>query len=112
MELRTPISAHYRVIGSASPHISLDIVVHARTALDDADVVLGPADDCGYYLIAMHNPYDVFSGIPMSTGVVIQMTIKLAEHQGLKVHLLKPLFDVDELPDLLHLGWLLRADTS
>ncbi len=100
------------VIGSDSPHISLDIVAHARTALDDADVVLGPADDGGYYLIAMHNPYDVFSGIPMSTSVVMQMTIKLAERQGLKVHLLKPLFDVDELPDLLRLGRLLRADAS
>ena len=104
---------HTIVIGSDSPHISLDIVAHARTALDHADLVLGPADDGGYYLIAMHNnPYDVFSGIPMSTSVVMQMTIKLAERQGLKVQLLKPLFDVDELPDLLRLGRLLRADAS
>lgn len=103
---------HTIVISSDSPQISLDIVAHARAALDDVDVVIGPADDGGYYLIAMHNPYDVFSGIPMSTSVVMQMTIELVERQGLKVHLLEPLFDVDELPDLVRLGRLLETDTS
>ena len=100
------------VIGSDSPHLTLDIIAHACAALDDADVVLGPADDGGYYLIAMRNPHDVFSGIPMSTNAVMQMTIALAQRQGLKVHLLEPLFDVDELPDLLRLAQLLRADAS
>jgi len=41
------------VIGSDSPHLSQDIVAQARQALNEADVVLGPADDGGYYLIAM-----------------------------------------------------------
>ena len=97
------------VIGSDSPHISRDIVTSARVALDEADVVLGPADDGGYYLIAMRNPYDVFSGIPMSTSVVTPMTIELAQRQGLTVRLLEPLFDVDELPDLWRLARLLEA---
>ena len=100
------------VIGSDSPHISLNIVAQARKALDEADVVLGPADDGGYYLIAMRRPYDVFRGIPMSTSVVAQMTIELAESQGLKVYTLENLFDVDELPDLLRLAQLLEADSS
>ena len=100
------------VIGSDSPQISLDIVTQASQALDEADVVLGPADDGGYYLIAMRKPHDVFSGIPMSTSVVTHMTMELAQRQGLKVHLLAPLFDVDELPDLLRLAQLLRTNTS
>ncbi len=100
------------VIGSDSPQISLDIVTQASQALDEADVVLGPADDGGYYLIAMRKPHDVFSGIPMSTSVVTHMTMELAQRQGLKVHLLEPLFDVDELPDLLRLAQLLRTNTS
>jgi len=40
------------------------------------------------------------------------MTIELARSQGLKVSTLETLFDVDELPDLLRLHQLLRADSS
>lgn len=98
------------VIGSDSPHISREIIAEAHKALDHADVVLGPADDGGYYLIAMRKPYDVFSGIPMSTSVVMQRTIELAIRQALTVHTLQPLFDIDELPDLLRLAELLRTD--
>jgi rSAM/selenodomain-associated transferase 1 len=100
------------VIGSDSPQISLNIAVQARERLDTADVVLGPADDGGYYLIAMRRPYDVFRDIPMSTSRVTQKTIELAQSQGLKVHTLEKLFDIDELPDLLRLAQLLEADSS
>ncbi|HEV7236401.1 MAG TPA: TIGR04282 family arsenosugar biosynthesis glycosyltransferase [Ktedonobacteraceae bacterium] len=100
------------LIGSDSPHISLETITNARAALDEADIVLGPADDGGYYLIAMRKPHDVFSGIPMSTSVVTQMTIAMAHSQGLTVHLGEPLFDIDELPDLLRLAQLLEADPS
>ena len=98
------------VISSDSPQISREIIEHAREVLHEADVVLGPAEDGGYYLIAMRKPYDVFSGIPMSTSVVTQRTIELAERQNLSVRLLEPLFDIDELPDLLRLVQLLEAD--
>ncbi len=100
------------VIGSDSPHIRQDIAAAARNALDRADIVLGPAHDGGYYLIAMREPHDVFRGIPMSTSRVAQMTIELARSQGLRVSTLETLFDVDELPDLLLLAQLLRADSS
>ncbi len=100
------------VISSDSPQISREIIEHAREALHEADVVLGPAEDGGYYLIAMRKPCDVFSGVPMSTSVVTQRTIELAERQHLSVRLLEPLFDIDELPDLLRLVQLLEADRT
>lgn len=100
------------LIGSDSPQISLATVEHAISALEDADVVLGPADDGGYYLIGMRGPHDVFSGIPMSTSIVSQMTIETAQHQGLIVRLIEQLFDIDELPDLLRLARLLEADST
>jgi rSAM/selenodomain-associated transferase 1 len=100
------------VISSDTPQISLKIVSQAQNALDTADVVLGPADDGGYYLIAMRRPYDVFRDIPMSTGVVAQKTIELAQSQDLKVHTLENLFDIDEWPDLLRLAQLLESDSS
>ncbi len=73
---------------------------------------LGHLTDGGYYLIAMHEPHDVFSGIPMSTSVVTQQTIEQAERQGLTVQCIDPLFDVDELPDLLRLAQLLETDSQ
>lgn len=100
------------LIGSDSPHISPQCIARARAGLDDADVVLGPCEDGGYYLIAMREPHDVFSGIPMSTEVVKQMTVEAAERQGLRVSLLESLFDVDELPDLQRLAHLLSVDSS
>jgi len=98
------------LISSDSPQISQDIINDAKAALEFADVVLGPADDGGYYLIAMRKPYDVFSNIPMSTPVVAQMTIEAAQRQNLKVHLLDSLFDIDELPDLQRLAQLLASN--
>lgn len=100
------------LIGSDSPHISQAIVKQAQTALDHADVVIGPAADGGYYLIAMHQPHDLFTGIPMSTPQVKEMTLAAAQRQGLRVYLLETLFDIDELPDLQRLARLLKADTS
>ena len=100
------------VIGSDSPQVSRTIIDRARAALEEAEVVLGPADDGGYYLIAMTHPYDVFSNIPMSTPVVAQMTIATAEQQGLRTHIIDTLFDVDELADLQRLAQQLQADPT
>lgn len=100
------------LIGSDTPHLAREVIDSALTALDHAQVVLGPADDGGYYLIAMRQPYDVFSGIPMSTNVVLDMTIAAAHRQGLRVHLLPTLFDIDEEADLQRLSSLLDHNSS
>ncbi|HEV2662564.1 MAG TPA: TIGR04282 family arsenosugar biosynthesis glycosyltransferase [Ktedonobacteraceae bacterium] len=100
------------LIGSDSPQIGSALIAQAESALDDADVVLGPAEDGGYYLIAMRQPHDVFSGIPMSTNVVARMTLEAAARQHLSTRLLDSLFDIDELPDLLRLAHLLDADSA
>jgi rSAM/selenodomain-associated transferase 1 len=99
------------VIGSDTPHITREIIVQAQEALQEANVVLGPADDGGYYLIAMREPHDVFSNIPMSTSMVTARTIACAHAQGLAVRLIEPLFDVDEHADLLRLAKLLETNS-
>ncbi|GAC1365399.1 MAG: TIGR04282 family arsenosugar biosynthesis glycosyltransferase [Ktedonobacteraceae bacterium] len=100
------------VIGSDTPHIGRSQIENARAKLEHADVVLGPAEDGGYYLIAMRSPYDVFSDIPMSTPAVLQMTIAAAIRQGLRVELVETLLDVDELPDLQRLAQMLEQDQT
>jgi hypothetical protein len=100
------------LIGSDSPHVTRELVSQAREALQEADVVLGPADDGGYYLIAMREPHDVFSDIPMSTSVVTALTLARAKGLGLTTRLIEPLFDVDEYTDLLRLAELLRLNSA
>ena len=100
------------LIGSDSPQIGADTITEARHALDKANVALGPAEDGGYYMIAMRRPHDVFQSIPMSTDVVLRQTVELALRQGLEVSLLETLFDIDELSDLARLAQLLRVDAS
>src|SRR5207244_1912779 len=97
---------------SDSPQISRATILEAQQALEVADIVLGPAEDGGYYLIGMRDSHDVFSGIPMSTEVVLQMTIEKAQQQSLSVHLLEPLFDIDEERDLIRLRALLQQDST
>ncbi len=100
------------VISSDSPQISAALISQAREALDTHDVVLGPAEDGGYYLIGMRAPYDLFTGIPMSTDQVLRLTVARAGELALSVHLLETLFDIDELSDFLRLARLLQADPS
>lgn len=97
------------LIGSDSPQIIREVILQAEQALEQADVVLGPAEDGGYYLLAMRSPHDLFTGIPMSTPHVLRLTIERASHLGLSVHLLEPLFDVDDWPTLRSLARLLQA---
>ena len=64
------------LIASDSPHLERHVVEEAFARLRDSDVVLGPTDDGGYYLIGMRGwsderraaPWDVLSGVRMSTG--------------------------------------------
>ncbi len=73
----------------------------ALIAKPDVDVVLGPSEDGGYYLIGLRRPHrELFEEIAWSTPVVLTETIRRAEARGLRVRLLPPWFDVDTAEDL------------
>jgi rSAM/selenodomain-associated transferase 1 len=66
-----------------------------------ADVVLGPALDGGYWLIAMRAQHTApFCEIPWSTPAVLGVTVARCAEAGLAVELLEPWRDVDTLVDL------------
>jgi len=96
------------LIGSDAPHLSVARIDEAFARLSSADVVLGPAPDGGYYLIAMRRPHDVFSGMTWSVDSVREETEKRAAAQGLAVALLDPEFDVDEWEDVQRLRRILE----
>lgn len=98
------------LIGSDTPHLRDTWLDEAERRLDDVDVVLGPSADGGYYLIALRQPHDVFSGILMSTGRVLEQTLQKAAARDLRVHLLPSTFDIDEYDDLVQLGLLIQRE--
>jgi glycosyltransferase A (GT-A) superfamily protein (DUF2064 family) len=81
----------------------LEFIEEAFTALRSHDVVVGPAVDGGYYLIGFRNETfspRMFEGVHWSTARVFEDTIKILEQEGLTVHLLQPLRDIDTIEDL------------
>ena len=88
------------VIGSDCPAVRPADIEAASAALEDHDVVLGPAVDGGYWLIGLRSPDTrVFEGISWSTHLVLTQTLARCREAGLTVSLLRELRDVDTLED-------------
>lgn len=88
------------LIGTDCPSLEGIHLAQAFEALDQSDLVLGPARDGGYYLIGMNRRSDfLFEGIPWSTELVLSQTLALAAAQGLQTSLLPVLEDIDTLED-------------
>lgn len=90
-------------IGTDCPDLTPDILDEAFTRLNTADLVLGPTEDGGYYLIGAHRPHPtLFDTIPWSTDRVLETTLARAREASLKVALLPLLRDVDTVDDFCH----------
>ena len=89
------------VIGTDCPALDAAVIDRALAAVEGADVALGPADDGGYYLVAVraHHPA-LFTGIPWSSPDTLRCTLDAAQRAGLRVALLDTLMDVDTGEDL------------
>lgn len=95
------------VMDSDSPTLPVAYLKQAFQVLDDptVDVVLGPCDDGGYYLIGLKSPCSaLFRGIVMSTSTVVTETLERAREQGLRVACLPRWYDVDTYEDLERLS--------
>jgi uncharacterized protein len=88
------------LIGSDCPTITVQDIEDAWATLTDYDLVLGPATDGGYWLIALRQAQPaLFQGIPWSTGAVLRETRARAERVGLRVGLLRERADIDTEKD-------------
>lgn len=84
-------------IGVDSPGLDPHWVEEAFEALKQREIVLGPVEDGGYYLIGMHRVHkDLFSSIEWSSPRVFQQTVEAAKRAKLTVHELPGYFDVDD----------------
>lgn len=89
---------------SDSPTLPGRYIAAAFRRLGEADVVIGPCADGGYYLIGMrrHEPR-LFAAIPWSSPEVTEQTVAAAGDLGLAVSLLPPWYDVDTPADISRL---------
>ena len=91
------------VIGSDSPTMPAETLDRAMAVLRQPGdrVVLGPADDGGYYLIGLKSPHPrLFQDIDWSTDRVLRQTVDRADEQGLEVQLLPSWYDIDDARSL------------
>ncbi len=95
------------LIGSDCPAINSRYLRDALIALDSADVVLGPAEDGGYVLIAMKKAEPkIFGGVDWSTSRVLAQTRARLAALMLSHHELPVLNDIDRPEDLVYLKGL------
>jgi rSAM/selenodomain-associated transferase 1 len=94
------------VLNSDSPTLPTAYLVRAAQVLMEPGdrVVLGPAEDGGYYLLGMRQVHAcLFADIAWSTGTVAHATRRRAAELGLEVVELPVWYDVDDAASLLRL---------
>jgi rSAM/selenodomain-associated transferase 1 len=95
---------------SDGPSLPKVYILQAVQLLDENDVVFGPSDDGGYYLVGLHETHaELFNDIQWSTDQVMEQSLARAEMANLRVALLPEWYDVDIADDLERLlGEVLR----
>ena len=89
------------IIGSDLYDLSSSMIEKAFKALDKNDLVIGPAEDGGYYLLGMNSLHSViFKNKDWGTATVRKDTLE--DLKDKKVHLLSELNDVDIFEDIEH----------
>jgi rSAM/selenodomain-associated transferase 1 len=93
------------VLASDSPTLPGLVLRKAFTALTNGnEVVLGPAQDGGYYLLAARAVHPLlFREMPWSTSDVASETLRRCRTLGLRTHVLPTWYDVDDPASLARL---------
>ena len=101
-------AAAVAALGSDHPTLPVETVHRAFEAVErGADVVLGPAEDGGYYLIALRAgavSRRLFEGVEWSTDKVLATTLDRCRELGLALEMLPLAADVDTPEDLARLA--------
>jgi uncharacterized protein len=89
------------IVGTDCPGLSGEIIMNAFPCLQSHDIVFGPAEDGGYYLVSMKKlHHELFEDISWSTSTVLQDSICKCVALQLRYYLLPVLDDIDEEKDL------------
>lgn len=94
------------LVGADIPDLSVPVVLRAFDVLSEKDIVFGPAEDGGYYLIGMKKLIKtVFDNIPWSTDQTLKRSIEQASLSGHSTGLTDTLSDIDTIEDVKKSGY-------
>ncbi|MEC9489745.1 MAG: TIGR04282 family arsenosugar biosynthesis glycosyltransferase, partial [Halanaerobiales bacterium] len=97
------------ITGSELPLLDIDIFTEALAGLKERDLVIGPSQAGGYYLIGMKKPEKfLFDFENWGNSSVLEKTIREASRHNLKSHFLPEESEVDTFKKLLQLRSELR----
>lgn len=89
------------LVGGDCPSLRAGDLRDAFSALEAAHAVFAPAEDGGYALVGLSSPAPtLFEGLPWGTPQVMALTRSRAAAAGLRVALLRTVWDVDVEADL------------
>ena len=89
------------LIGSDLPSLTSSIINKGFDELENNEVVFGPAEDGGYYLVGFSNMKDyVFENKPWSQPNLLDITKKELQKNNTSFDLLETLNDIDNIEDL------------
>ncbi|MEW4563115.1 TIGR04283 family arsenosugar biosynthesis glycosyltransferase [Bremerella sp. JC770] len=90
------------VIGADCPQLDAQTLTEANRQLLAHDIVIGPAEDGGYYLIGLTSPQaSLFTDIAWGTSEVLAQTLRKVDALPVRCKLLPPLADIDHPEDLV-----------
>jgi uncharacterized protein len=94
------------LIGMDTPQVTPDLLRTTASGLGSADAVLGPADDGGWWTLALRDPghAEALRGVPMSTPETAERTAAALRRRGLRIRYGPPLRDVDTATDAWHVA--------
>jgi len=101
------------LIGTDCPILDKSYLDKAFNALDQHDMVLGPANDGGYVLIgASKTEAQLFNNINWGTDSVLKQSLRNAHKSAYKTHLLDTLWDIDTPEDYIKYQNLIQQQTT
>lgn len=105
------------IVGSDHPTLPAVHLERGFRALSEAELVLGPTEDGGYYAVGMRRNArrkveGLLDGVPWSTADVREETLRRARERDLRVAELPGWYDVDEPEDLARLWRDLERDSA
>ncbi len=99
---------YFVLIGTDCPELTSKDIDRAFQALKAHDLVLGKAEDGGYYLIGFQQIIpQLFQDIAWGTDIVFAETVAVANNLGLKISYLPVRRDIDRPEDLHYLRTLI-----
>lgn len=94
---------------SDSPHLPANVLRQAFDTLGSCDLVVGPTNDGGYYLVGAKAPYPgLFAPRTMGTANALEVLLARARALGLAVGSTGEFYDIDLPTDLTRLAEELR----